>query len=75
MLMNGEGVPQNYSEARRYLMDAVKQQLAPAMILLSDILEKGLDGRRPNHAQAVALLQRARDLGSKEATDRLARMT
>jgi TPR repeat protein len=74
MLMTGEGVIQDYKSAKEFLIWAVKQGQAMAMVNLADILLNGLDGTKPSRDNAVNLLRRARDAGNREAEARLAKL-
>jgi TPR repeat protein len=74
LLMNGDGVPRDYREARRYLMEAAQQDIPQAMIALAEIEGDGLAGDPPDTKFARDLLLRAEGLGSAEATRRLAAM-
>jgi TPR repeat protein len=71
MLMTGEGVPRNITEAKKYLMLAMWQNQWMAFVNMAEILMRGLDGSMPNRAQAIGLLTRARDNGNRVAAAKL----
>jgi TPR repeat protein len=74
VLMKGEGVPKDYREAKRYLFEAVKQNVTVAMVALAEIEMRGLAGP-PAKQLARKLLLRAQSLGNDEAAQRLAAMS
>jgi TPR repeat protein len=73
MYEKGEGVTQDYAQARRWYQKAADAGSAEAMYRLGEMYEEG-EGVTQDYAQARRWYQKAADAGNSEARQALLRL-